>query len=365
MQRVGRASDFSSGPVRPRHPLGAERFARPATGELDPASALLAASAPVQHVPVVGHMRPPRKAAVGNPGATEPGIDAAGAGVGLVGADVTAAGLPEPSADEPVSDTRRPVKPPRSAPAARPILRGVTALLVAAAVVGGYAMLESTPEGGHRTVAAADGTGSTTLVSTDRDAAGTVTPAAEASPPASSSVSTTVPFVRPVADATSGASADAGAGQAAEASAEIEDAEVPGPPLDQESMVRSAQRALIGIGLDPGPVDGLMGRKTRAAATAYQRRIGVAADGEVDAELLQQLAVAVAAKRLSDDDIPPARLPVVPAPAAAVSAKASAAEPGVGDLLAAFHRVFGGSSGDSDSAPESGTDGDRSAGVRR
>jgi hypothetical protein len=77
------------------------------------------------------------------------------------------------------------------------------------------------------------------------------------------------------------------------------------------------------------------------------------------------LAVAVAAKRLSDDDIPPARLPVVPAPAAAVSAKASAAEPGVGDLLAAFHRVFGGSSGDSDSAPESGTDGDRSAGVRR
>ena len=100
-------------------------------------------------------------------------------------------------------------------------------------------------------------------------------------------------------------------------------------------MIRSAQSALAGAGLDPGPVDGLMGSKTRAAVIAYQRRIGVEADGEIDAALLQQLATA---RRLSDDDIPPARLPVAPAPEAAPQTTAADGRPG---LLDTFNRVFG------------------------
>jgi TPR repeat protein len=50
--------------------------------------------------------------------------------------------------------------------------------------------------------------------------------------------------------------------------------------------VADIQRALADLGLDPGPVDGKMGGKTRAAIRAAQQQLGLAIDGSPSLELL-------------------------------------------------------------------------------
>jgi peptidoglycan hydrolase-like protein with peptidoglycan-binding domain len=45
--------------------------------------------------------------------------------------------------------------------------------------------------------------------------------------------------------------------------------------------VKDVQRALVRAGFDPGPVDGRLGRKTKAAIKAFQRRNNLKADGIV------------------------------------------------------------------------------------
>ena len=49
------------------------------------------------------------------------------------------------------------------------------------------------------------------------------------------------------------------------------------------------QQALSREGFSSGEPDGLMGPATRAAVRAYQRSLGLAADGFPSAELLQRL----------------------------------------------------------------------------
>jgi len=46
--------------------------------------------------------------------------------------------------------------------------------------------------------------------------------------------------------------------------------------------LRRAQAALLYIGIDPGGVDGYMGRRTRAAILAYQGVSGLQATAEID-----------------------------------------------------------------------------------
>lgn len=41
------------------------------------------------------------------------------------------------------------------------------------------------------------------------------------------------------------------------------------------------QRALLRAGFDPGPIDGRLGKKTRTAVKAFQRKNGLTADGVV------------------------------------------------------------------------------------
>jgi peptidoglycan hydrolase-like protein with peptidoglycan-binding domain len=58
--------------------------------------------------------------------------------------------------------------------------------------------------------------------------------------------------------------------------------------VDKQNMLRVAgvsgselQRALLRAGYDPGPIDGKLGKKTRTAVKAFQRKNGLTADGVV------------------------------------------------------------------------------------
>jgi hypothetical protein len=54
--------------------------------------------------------------------------------------------------------------------------------------------------------------------------------------------------------------------------------------------VRSAQLYLTYRGLNPGPVDGLIGNRTRDAVRRFQQQAGLSVTGEVDEETLASLA---------------------------------------------------------------------------
>ena len=51
----------------------------------------------------------------------------------------------------------------------------------------------------------------------------------------------------------------------------------------ESDLVRQVQKRLIALGYDPGPVNGLMGTKTRAALSAFQKREDLASSGKIDA----------------------------------------------------------------------------------
>ena len=62
---------------------------------------------------------------------------------------------------------------------------------------------------------------------------------------------------------------------------------------------REAQQRLVDAGFDPGPVDGLYGRRTRAGLEAFQRHVGLPVTGRVDAATSEAL-------RTYDGAVPPA-----------------------------------------------------------
>lgn len=53
--------------------------------------------------------------------------------------------------------------------------------------------------------------------------------------------------------------------------------------------LRTAQAALTYLGCDPGPVDGVIGERTRRALKVYQQRIGLTQTGVLDAATYSQL----------------------------------------------------------------------------
>ncbi|MBK8907922.1 MAG: peptidoglycan-binding protein [Rhodospirillales bacterium] len=61
------------------------------------------------------------------------------------------------------------------------------------------------------------------------------------------------------------------------------------PPAPARAQVEAAQRMLAGLGFDPGPIDGLMGPRTRGAIRAFRQSYGGAVDGEVNADLISDL----------------------------------------------------------------------------
>lgn len=57
----------------------------------------------------------------------------------------------------------------------------------------------------------------------------------------------------------------------------------------KSNSVSEAQSALSKLGYDPGPVDGIMGPKTRGAIEEYQFDKGLSVDGRLTASLSQRL----------------------------------------------------------------------------
>jgi peptidoglycan hydrolase-like protein with peptidoglycan-binding domain len=54
----------------------------------------------------------------------------------------------------------------------------------------------------------------------------------------------------------------------------------PAPVTLGSDKVRSIQELLTKCGIDPGPIDGIYGPKTRSAVAEWQRRLAISADGE-------------------------------------------------------------------------------------
>jgi peptidoglycan hydrolase-like protein with peptidoglycan-binding domain len=56
-------------------------------------------------------------------------------------------------------------------------------------------------------------------------------------------------------------------------------------------FVREAQRTLGELGYRPGPIDGVVGRRTQSALASYQRSEGIPVTGHLDAETLVRLDI--------------------------------------------------------------------------
>jgi peptidoglycan hydrolase-like protein with peptidoglycan-binding domain len=60
---------------------------------------------------------------------------------------------------------------------------------------------------------------------------------------------------------------------------------------DKADQVRMAQQALQEKGYNPGPIDGVMGSKTRAALKEFQRKEGLEANGRLDMTTMSRLGM--------------------------------------------------------------------------
>ena len=56
-------------------------------------------------------------------------------------------------------------------------------------------------------------------------------------------------------------------------------------------QVKSVQKALQGKGMDPGPIDGVMGPKTMAALKAFQKDQKLTESGRLDDQTREKLGV--------------------------------------------------------------------------
>jgi putative peptidoglycan binding protein len=78
----------------------------------------------------------------------------------------------------------------------------------------------------------------------------------------------------------------------------------------EHADVMAMQRALKDKGHDPGPTDGIMGPRTRAALRDYQRKEGLTPSGRWDAETASRLGVATS--QVKPDTMTPSASPSMP-----------------------------------------------------
>jgi len=65
-------------------------------------------------------------------------------------------------------------------------------------------------------------------------------------------------------------------------------------PAKGSEEIKKLQEALKAKGQDPGPIDGRMGSKTRAALKAFQEASGLKASGRLDKQTAEKLGVEMA-----------------------------------------------------------------------
>lgn len=73
-------------------------------------------------------------------------------------------------------------------------------------------------------------------------------------------------------------------------------------PMSYQEMSAGIQKGLNTLGYDPGPADGVMGGKTRAAIRDYQKDQGMAVDGQPSPGLLRHLEESVRASGIKSSD---------------------------------------------------------------
>jgi peptidoglycan hydrolase-like protein with peptidoglycan-binding domain len=91
--------------------------------------------------------------------------------------------------------------------------------------------------------------------------------------------------------------------------------------------VRQAQQALMDKGMNPGPIDGKMGPKTKAAISEYQKKENLKVTGSLDSETKAKLVSASASKKA--DTSAPAASPTTTTPSG--TSGAPAASPSAAD----------------------------------
>lgn len=62
------------------------------------------------------------------------------------------------------------------------------------------------------------------------------------------------------------------------------------PPVSTGPLILAIQKHLAVAGFDPGPIDGISGRRTTAAIRAFQSAVGLPDDGVPSVCLLRSLA---------------------------------------------------------------------------
>jgi membrane-bound lytic murein transglycosylase B len=68
------------------------------------------------------------------------------------------------------------------------------------------------------------------------------------------------------------------------------------PPMSREERL-ALQAYLLALGYDVGPIDGVLGRRSRAAIREYQKTHGIPADGFPTEDFLTRVAMDATAKR--------------------------------------------------------------------
>jgi hypothetical protein len=66
-----------------------------------------------------------------------------------------------------------------------------------------------------------------------------------------------------------------------------------GPIQLSRADIRRAQELLAQLGFDPGPIDGLLGPRTRTAVESFEQAKGLPASGEVTPALIDRLALEI------------------------------------------------------------------------
>jgi peptidoglycan hydrolase-like protein with peptidoglycan-binding domain len=66
----------------------------------------------------------------------------------------------------------------------------------------------------------------------------------------------------------------------------VRDLDMDAVPTLSDEIVRRVQQALVKKGIDPGPIDGIFGPRTKEAVRKFQDRYGIKTSGEIDNQTL-------------------------------------------------------------------------------